>query len=75
MPNSIASKSLEKPKFKTTERHNATVNKCQRIPKGQSQMDNPGKMTTLGTQDEEKQNKNTTQYVLNTTIRKKTQIK
>jgi hypothetical protein len=38
-------------------------------------MDNPGKMTTFGTQDEEKQNKNTTQYVLNTTIRKKTQIK
>jgi hypothetical protein len=73
VPNSIASKSLEKAKFKMTERHNATVNKCQRIPKGQSQMDNPP--TTLGTQDEEKQSKNTTQYVLNTTIRKKTQIK
>jgi hypothetical protein len=38
-------------------------------------MDNPEKLTTLGTQDEEKQSKNTTQYVLNTTIRKKTQIK
>jgi hypothetical protein len=25
-------------------------------------MDNPEKMATLGTQDEEKQNKNTTQY-------------
>jgi len=37
-------------------------------------MDNPEKLTTLGTQDEEKQNKNTTQYVLETTIRKQTQI-
>ena len=33
-------------------------------------MDNPEKLTTLGTQDEEQQNKNTTQYVLDTTIRK-----
>ena len=37
-------------------------------------MDNPEKLTTLGTQDEEKQNKNTTHYVLETTIRKETQI-
>ena len=29
-------------------------------------MDNPEKMATLGTQDEEKQNKNTTQSVLDT---------
>jgi len=28
----------------------------------------------IGTQDEEKQNKNTTQYVLDTTIHKQTQI-
>ena len=35
-------------------------------------MDNSEKLTTHGTQDEEKQNKNTTQYVLETTIRKKT---
>ena len=27
-------------------------------------MDNPEKLATYGTQDEEKQNKNTTQYVL-----------
>jgi hypothetical protein len=27
-------------------------------------MDNPGKLATLGTQDEEKQNKNTIQYAL-----------
>ena len=27
-------------------------------------MDNPEKLATQGTQDEEKQNKNTTQYVL-----------
>ena len=31
-------------------------------------MDNPEKLATQGTQDEEKQNKNTTQYVLDTTI-------
>jgi hypothetical protein len=37
-------------------------------------MDNPEKLTTLGTQDEEQQNKNTTQYVLDTTIRRQTQI-
>jgi hypothetical protein len=36
-------------------------------------MDNPEKLKTLGTQDEEKQNKNTTQYVLDTTIHKQTQ--
>jgi len=33
-------------------------------------MDNPEKLATFWTQDEEKQNKNTTQLVLNTTIRK-----
>jgi hypothetical protein len=37
-------------------------------------MDNPEKLATYGTQDEEKQNKNTTQYVLDTTMRKQTQI-
>jgi hypothetical protein len=37
-------------------------------------MDNPEKLATYGTQDEEKQNKHTTQYVLNTNIRKQTQI-
>jgi hypothetical protein len=31
-------------------------------------MDNPEKLTTGPTQDEEKQNKNTTQYVLDITI-------
>jgi hypothetical protein len=34
----------------------------------------PEKLATQGTQDEEKQNKNTTQYVLDTTMRKQTQI-
>jgi hypothetical protein len=29
-------------------------------------MDNPEKLVTYGTQDKEKQNKNTTQYVLDT---------
>ena len=37
-------------------------------------MDNPEKLATYGTQDEEKQDKNTTQYVLDTTIQKQTQI-
>jgi len=32
------------------------------------------KLTTNATPDEEKQNKNTTQYVLDTTMRKQTQI-
>ena len=36
-------------------------------------MDNPEILATWGTQDEEKQNKNTTQYVLETTMRKQTQ--
>ena len=43
------------------------------IPKGQSKMDNPEKRPTSGIQDEEKQNKDSIQYVLNTTIRKQTQ--
>jgi len=33
-------------------------------------MDNPVKLATQGTQDEENQNKNTTQYVLDTTMGK-----
>ena len=37
-------------------------------------MDNPVKLSALGTQDENKQNKNITQYVLDTTINKQTQI-
>jgi hypothetical protein len=37
-------------------------------------MDNPQKLAVYGTQDEDKQNKNTTQYVLDTTLRKQTQI-
>jgi hypothetical protein len=36
-------------------------------------MDNQEKMATKGTKDEEKQNKNTTQYVLDATIHKQTQ--
>jgi hypothetical protein len=53
---------------------NVSVNKHQRIPKRQSNMDNPEKLATYGTQDEEKENKNTTQYMLDTTMRKQTQI-
>ena len=37
-------------------------------------MDNPEKPVTLGTQDEDKQNKNTTQYVFDTTIRKQARL-
>ena len=37
-------------------------------------MDLPEKLATYGTQDEEKQSKNTTQCVLYTTVRKQTQI-
>ena len=37
-------------------------------------MNNPEKLETQGTQDKEKQNKNTTQYVLDTTMCKQTQI-
>jgi hypothetical protein len=36
-------------------------------------MDNPEKLVKWGTQDEEQQNRNTTQYVLETTIHKQTQ--
>jgi len=36
-------------------------------------MNNPEKLATWGTQDEEKQNKITTQNVLDTTMRKQTQ--
>ena len=49
--------------------------KRQKIPKEQWQMDNQEKPATLGTQDEEKQSKNTTQYVLDTTMHKQTHIK
>jgi hypothetical protein len=37
-------------------------------------MGNLEKLATYGTEDEEKQSKNTTQYVLDITIRKQTQI-
>ena len=52
----------------------ADGNKRQRMPMGQSKMNNPEKLTTQVTQDEETLSKNTTQYVLDTTIRKQTQI-
>jgi len=50
------------------------LNKRKKISKGQPKMNNPKKLATYGTQDEDKQNKNTTQYVLDITIRKQTQI-
>ena len=42
--------------------HRLIIYKCQRIPKGQTKMDNPDKLATHGTQDKKKQRKNTTQY-------------
>jgi hypothetical protein len=41
---------------------------------GANKIDNPEKLATYGTQDKEKQSKNTTQYVLDTTLSKQTQI-
>jgi len=38
-------------------------------------MDNPEKLATYGTQNEDKQNKNTTLYVLDTTMRKQAKVK
>ena len=37
-------------------------------------MENPEKLAIYGTQDEDKENKDTTQYMLDTTRRKKSQI-
>ena len=37
-------------------------------------MDNPEKLATQGAQDDEKQSKNTTQYMFDITMRKQTQI-
>ena len=51
------------------------IYKRERIPKGQSKIDNPEKLATYGTQDGEKQNKFTTQNALDTIIRKQTQIR
>jgi len=50
------------------------LNKRLRKPKGHSTMDNPEKLATYRTEDVDKQIKNSTQYVLDTTIRKQTQI-
>ena len=47
------------------------------LPKGQSNVDTPDTLKIWGTQDEEKRNKrkkSITQYVLDTIIRKQTQI-
>ena len=42
--------------------------------RGKSIIDNPEKLETQDTQDKENQNKDTTQYVLNTSIQKQPQI-
>ena len=43
------------------------------MPNGQAKIENPEEVATQGTQYEEKQNKDTTQSVLDTTIPKQTQ--
>jgi hypothetical protein len=45
-----------------------------RVPKRQSKMYNPEKWIPKGTVDEDKQNENTTQDVMDTTMHKPTQI-
>ena len=42
--------------------------------RGNQEKENPKKLAIQGTQDEEKQSKNTTQYVVDITMRKQTQI-
>ena len=49
--------------IKNTFHQSELQNKRQRIPKEQSKLGNLEKLATHGTQDEEKQNKNTTQYI------------
>ena len=51
-----------------------TLTKRQRISKGKSTKENQEKLATQSTQDEDKQNKNTTQYMLDTTLLKQTKI-
>ena len=41
---------------------------------GKSKMNNPKNLAKQGTSDEEKQNRNTTQYALEITMRKQIQI-
>ena len=50
------------------------LNKRNRLPKREPKMGNPVKLAIQRTQDEENQNKKTTQYVLDTTMRKQKQI-
>jgi hypothetical protein len=60
----------------SVEWHYWSLNKRKRIPIAQAKLDNPVKLATLGIQDEDKQNKkNTTQYMLNPTIRKQAKIR
>ena len=81
-------KIMQRPKKKTTNIYKALhekqtrtpLNKRQIIPKGESKMDNLAKLATYKTkcrvhktQDADKQNKNTTQYELDTTMHKQTQ--
>ena len=51
-----------------------TIAKMLGIPKGRSQMDTPEKLATQVTPDKEKQSKNTTQHVLETTTRNQTRM-
>ena len=50
------------------------LNKRNRLPKRGQKMDNPVKLAIQRTQDERKSKQKTTQYVLDTTMRKQKQI-
>ena len=50
------------------------MSKRKRLPKREPKMDNLVKLAKQRTQDEENENKNTIQYVLDTTMRKQKQI-
>ena len=71
---SVTKKTSSKSSAEAIGNAGCVINKRQRIPKGQSNIDNPEKLATQGTQDEEKQSKNTTQCVLDTTMHTQTQI-
>ena len=64
---------------KTKQKHNTTyvghryAQTNTSVREHKSKIDIPEKLAIQGTQDVEKQNKNTTQYTLDTTMRKQTQ--
>ena len=80
--NTIPSKRIKQPKYVFLRLITKVHQPCQRVEhkrqrkqKGQSRIDNPQKLATLGTQDtRRRRTQQTTHYVLDTAIRKQTQI-